>query len=133
MQPLQTTAQLQTLVRHKPIVVVEIGSIRCCACSAIAQKLSARYKDDPLVTCASLSLEAAADACAALGIYSAPSRPRLRPGQAHHPRSRRHECRRHRPPHRTLSGDRGRKLNTKRAGSAGFLLVFGMGNKSTST
>lgn len=72
MQPLQTTAELQTLVRHKPIVV-EIGSIRCCACSAIAQKLSARYKDDPLVTCASLSLEAAADACAALGIYSAPA------------------------------------------------------------
>lgn len=71
MQPLQTTAELQTLVRHKPIVVVEIGSIRCCACSAIAQKLSARYKDDPLVTCASLSLEAAADTCAALGIYSA--------------------------------------------------------------
>jgi predicted ABC-type transport system involved in lysophospholipase L1 biosynthesis ATPase subunit len=64
MQPLQTIAQLQTLVRHKPIVVVEIGSIRCCACSAIAQKLSARYKDDPLVTCASLSLEAAADTCA---------------------------------------------------------------------
>lgn len=29
MQPLQTIAQLQTLVRHKPIVVVEIGSIRC--------------------------------------------------------------------------------------------------------
>lgn len=58
MQPLQTIAELQTLVRHKPIVVVEIGSIRCCACSAIAQKLSARYKNDPLVTCASLSLEA---------------------------------------------------------------------------
>lgn len=58
MQPLQTIAELQTLVRHKPIVVVEIGSIRCCACSAIAQKLSARYKDDPLV---------------ALGIYSAPA------------------------------------------------------------
>ena len=73
MQPLQTTAQLQTLVRHKPIVVVEIGSILCCACSAIAAKLSAHYKDDPLVTCASLSLEAAADACAALGIYSAPA------------------------------------------------------------
>lgn len=73
MQPLQTIAQLQTLVRHKPIVVVEIGSIRCCACSAIAQKLSAHYKDDPLVACASLSLEAAADTCAALGIYSAPA------------------------------------------------------------
>ncbi len=73
MQPLQTIAELQTLVRHKPIVVVEIGSIRCCACSAIAQKLSAHYKDDPLVACASLSLEAAADTCAALGIYSAPA------------------------------------------------------------
>lgn len=64
---------LAQFVASRPIVVVEIGSVRCCACSAIAQKLAMRYEDDDTVTCCSLSLEAAPAICAELGIYSAPA------------------------------------------------------------
>lgn len=73
MVSLSNMEALDALVREWPIVIVEIGSSRCCACSAMAQKIAARYEGDDAVTCASLSLEAAADLCAALGIYSAPA------------------------------------------------------------
>lgn len=73
MQTLVSLAELEHLTRQHAIVVVEIGSVRCCACSAIAQKLAARYDADPAVCCVALSLDAAADTCAALGIYSAPA------------------------------------------------------------
>ena len=72
MQTLQDQTALTTLVETTPIVIVEIGSIRCCACSAIAKKLAARYDGEAGIACCALSLEAAADTCAALGIYSAP-------------------------------------------------------------
>ena len=73
MRSLKDKDELAQCVRETPIVIVEIGSIRCCACSAIAQKLAARYDDAADVCCCTLSLEAAADTCAALGIYSAPA------------------------------------------------------------
>lgn len=73
MQTLQDQTALTTLVETTPIVIVEIGSIRCCACSAIAQKLAAHYDGEAGIACCALSLEAAADTCAALGIYSAPA------------------------------------------------------------
>lgn len=63
----------QALVCEAPIVIVEIGSSRCCACSAIAQKLEDHYREDAMVRVVGLSLETAADLCAELGIYSAPA------------------------------------------------------------
>lgn len=73
MQMITEKESLSALVHEKPIVVVEIGSSRCCACSAIAQKLEAHYGHDEMVEVVRLSLEAAAELCADLGIYSAPA------------------------------------------------------------
>lgn len=73
MQPVENSSALEKLVQQAPIVVVEIGSVRCCACSAIAGKLSAYCAGKDDLAYASLSLEAAADTCADLGIYSAPA------------------------------------------------------------
>ncbi len=65
--------KLDDIVQEKPIVVIEIGSIRCCACSAISQKLDARYIDNDKVACYSVSLEAQPEISAKMGIYSAPA------------------------------------------------------------
>lgn len=73
MQVISNRQDLDTLVQNAPIVIVEIGSIRCCACSAISQKLAAYCDHTPNVIGCTLSLESAADICAALGIYSAPA------------------------------------------------------------
>lgn len=65
--------KLDDIVQEKPIVVIEIGSTRCCACSAIGQKLDARYIDNDKVACYSVSLEAQPEISAEMGIYSAPA------------------------------------------------------------
>lgn len=64
---------LKDIVYEKPIVIVEIGSIRCCACSAISQKLESCFTGNDSVVCYSVSLEAQPDIAAEMGIYSAPA------------------------------------------------------------
>ncbi len=65
--------KLDDIVQEKPIVVIEIGSICCCACSAISQKLETHFKEDEDVVCYSVSLEAQPEIAANMGIYSAPA------------------------------------------------------------
>ena len=57
MKRLEAGQSLQDIVHEKPIVIIEIGSIRCCACSAISQKLEAHFKEDEMVVCYSVSLK----------------------------------------------------------------------------
>lgn len=73
MERLEVGQSLQDIVHEKPIVIIEIGSIRCCACSAISQKLEAHFKEDEMVVCYSVSLEAQPEIAADMGIYSAPA------------------------------------------------------------
>lgn len=73
MKHLEAGQSLQDIVHEKPIVIIEIGSIRCCACSAISQKLEANFKEDTDVVCYSVSLEAQPEIAADMGIYSAPA------------------------------------------------------------
>lgn len=73
MKHLEAGWVLQDIVDEKPIVIVEIGSIRCCACSAISQKLETHFRENDDVVCYSVSLEAQPEIAAELGVYSAPA------------------------------------------------------------
>ena len=73
MEPFPANRTLAQVVTEKPVVVIEFGTLRCCACSAVGQKFDIRYRNASKVACYSISLDAQPALAVDFGIYSAPA------------------------------------------------------------